>query len=958
MRKHFLILMLLTLLPFTASANDLKDCTISVPNVVYGATSFGTPGIQIKYGAIDLIEDTDYSIVDGYFVNATDDTPYMKGAAVATLAQLPVGDYYVKFVGLGGYATTSASKMFSVTGKPLTNAMKSSSAIANQTYTGSAITPATTGRLTDVSTTLVEGTHYTVAYSNNVNAGTATITYTGKGDYSGQISENFTIDPKTLTASMVTEVTLSEVYKGAAFTTFAVDVKDGSTSLIPGTDFLVKAYKEQAFTNYEASPTNVLKYYLAIENKSEANYTLSGKIAAGTFEITKAGLRIAAINQTKKYDGSKSLPESDINKAYTVTGVQGEDALDKIVSSIAVAVDNEDDANIGEKTVVVTSTAYSNTDSKAGNYDVLRVNGKLTIEQLPITIKPNVFKKKFNETDATSSYGFNSDWPADDASTTIGTTSSVKGYLGVTVVETGKTSTPAIVTTEKFKFFGEKKTSGTAANNAGIYVAKKANTPDTKGTHANALEVKVTNTAAPVLANYQITYAEADYQIVGGKIYVTADAKDKIYGEADPEWTCTVDGLSPGDALVKAPTMTRVEGEDVVAGGYTINITGAVAPEGYEDIVYATAKLTIKPRPMTLTAAAQTLAIGKKATDLQQVGYITVSGKAERDAEYTDFKATFNDAQVNEAEAPYALIAAVPHTATGGALDIEGFVKGGVKCVPGANAGTFKATNYAITYVYGDLNVVPATAVVLDDTKDMKTSLDAVKNTSKVVTFTTRALTANSWNVMVLPFDITVSELSQTLGYAVVDVMDQNAEDGNVHFNIYMGTIKANTPFMFKVDGQKTNLTQVAFAAHPIVYDLTNADEDAVQLDATGNSYITDKAGNKLIGTYKTTAINAGEYYLGNVSETPGVVVPGWKPAAAGASPIKGERAILVLNSTSAARILIEEPNGTVTEIETINAESRSVETNGWYTLNGVKLQGMPTQKGIYINNGKKIVIK
>jgi hypothetical protein len=30
----------------------------------------------------------------------------------------------------------------------------------------------------------------------------------------------------------------------------------------------------------------------------------------------------------------------------------------------------------------------------------------------------------------------------------------------------------------------------------------------------------------------------------------------------------------------------------------------------------------------------------------------------------------------------------------------------------------------------------------------------------------------------------------------------------------------------------------------------------------------------------------------------------------------------------------------------------------GWYTISGVKLNGKPTQKGMYINNGKKIVIE
>ena len=29
-----------------------------------------------------------------------------------------------------------------------------------------------------------------------------------------------------------------------------------------------------------------------------------------------------------------------------------------------------------------------------------------------------------------------------------------------------------------------------------------------------------------------------------------------------------------------------------------------------------------------------------------------------------------------------------------------------------------------------------------------------------------------------------------------------------------------------------------------------------------------------------------------------------------------------------------------------------------WYTLDGRKLDGKPTQKGLYINNGRKTVIK
>ena len=45
----------------------------------------------------------------------------------------------------------------------------------------------------------------------------------------------------------------------------------------------------------------------------------------------------------------------------------------------------------------------------------------------------------------------------------------------------------------------------------------------------------------------------------------------------------------------------------------------------------------------------------------------------------------------------------------------------------------------------------------------------------------------------------------------------------------------------------------------------------------------------------------------------------------------------------------------------TISPEGESTEASslgGWYTINGRKLQNKPTTKGLYIHNGKKIVIR
>ena len=50
--------------------------------------------------------------------------------------------------------------------------------------------------------------------------------------------------------------------------------------------------------------------------------------------------------------------------------------------------------------------------------------------------------------------------------------------------------------------------------------------------------------------------------------------------------------------------------------------------------------------------------------------------------------------------------------------------------------------------------------------------------------------------------------------------------------------------------------------------------------------------------------------------------------------------------------------NGETTAIGEIDTKTGEVSFDGWYTLDGVRLSGQPSTKGIYINNGKKVAIK
>ena len=52
--------------------------------------------------------------------------------------------------------------------------------------------------------------------------------------------------------------------------------------------------------------------------------------------------------------------------------------------------------------------------------------------------------------------------------------------------------------------------------------------------------------------------------------------------------------------------------------------------------------------------------------------------------------------------------------------------------------------------------------------------------------------------------------------------------------------------------------------------------------------------------------------------------------------------------------------NGETTAIGEIDTKTGKMtfDSEAWYTLDGVRLSGKPSKKGLYINNGRKVVIK
>lgn len=184
--------------------------------------------------------------------------------------KVPVSELEVKYEGTGNtaYNSTTAPKdagtykvtykvgennenytgevtyTFTISQKNVTKDMIG--AIAAQEYTGSAITPELVVK--DGGVALILGTDFDLKYDNNTNAGTATLTITGKGNYKGTADKTFTIERKNI-AGAVIKLEQSELcYNGSTQTVKIQSVTvsgrtltSGDYSIINGSDMFMSA---------------------------------------------------------------------------------------------------------------------------------------------------------------------------------------------------------------------------------------------------------------------------------------------------------------------------------------------------------------------------------------------------------------------------------------------------------------------------------------------------------------------------------------------------------------------------------------------------------------------------------------------------------------------------------------------------------------------------------------------
>lgn len=217
------------------------------------------------------------------------------------------------------------------------------------TYTGAAQTLAVT--VNDGTSDLTEETDFTVSYSNNIDVGTATVTVTGKGNYTGTVTKTFRINQADISSSTVAVSDTNFTYDGDAKTP-DVTVKTGNTTLIEDGDYAV-AYLD----NTNAGTAKVM-----ITGKG--NYT--GSLEAA-FTINKADQTITVSPEAPSVEAGKTVSLT-VSAAGTITYEISDSSVATVSSGVITGI------NKGNATLTIAAAGDN-------NYNAARITVNITVTE-------------------------------------------------------------------------------------------------------------------------------------------------------------------------------------------------------------------------------------------------------------------------------------------------------------------------------------------------------------------------------------------------------------------------------------------------------------------------------------------------------------------------------------------------------------------------------------------------
>ena len=222
-----------------------------------------------------------------------------------------------------------------------------------------------------------------------------------------------------------------------------------------------------------------------------------------------------------------------------------------------------------------------------------------------------------------------------------------------------------------------------------------------------------------------------------------------------------------------------------------------------------------------------------------------------------------------------------------------------------------------------------------------------------------------SWNTLTLPFSLNAEQIAANADFAgatlmTMDVTEKNGfdvEDGTLYLWFKKATeIEAGVPYLVKWDkaadyeGNEANYD----ISNPVFEGVTisNSTAQTVESETTGLETV------QMVGTYSPVSVTADDksiLFLGDANTLYYSTVD---------RQIRSCRAyfsVPYINGHAGAKaraFALSFDGEETTGILEVSANYNGVTDEAWYSLDGVRLSGKPTQRGMYINKGKKILVK
>ena len=461
-------------------------------------------------------------------------------------------------------------------------------------YSGAALTPAVVVAI-EGGEPLTAETDYVVSYANNVEAGVATVTITGVGDFGGILEKTFTIAPKpvTLTVSDTSKM-YGETDPEFGFTVEGLVERDGAVEELKDVE-LARAegedlgeYAINAVVNVETNPNYAVTVepgtFTIVPNNTEILVTITGHSDSVVYdgeEHTVSGFDMASSLEAYSVDfvnyaGDAAVAGTDA-KTYSM-GLVVEDFTNTSLNYSNVVFKIADGSLvIAPKPVVLTVANASKTFGEEDPEFTYTTEGLLTFNEIEDSLK-NVTLSREEGSDV-GEYAITATVDADS-----------NANYAVTVndgVLTVNPDTTKIVVTIKghsdtLEFNGKEQSVhgfDFASNNEAYTVDFVKFTGDSvaAGTDAKQYTMEL---AASNFENVSTNYTNVEFEVENGGLVITPRPvtltvmnASKLYGEKDPEFGYTFKGLasSHGSTVTLNNVMLlRQPGDDI--GEYVVKV--------------------------------------------------------------------------------------------------------------------------------------------------------------------------------------------------------------------------------------------------------------------------------------------------------------------------------------------------------------------------------------------------